>query len=70
MQTIGSSAASRRSVRPCRVAFVEFELTWAPHLLATTNYTYRERHGEAIYRFKDGMLPKKEAFVGERHWWA
>ena len=70
MQTIGSSAASRRSVRPCRVAFVEFELTSAPHLHATTNYTYRERHGEAIYRFKDGMLPKKEAFVGERHWWA
>jgi len=52
------------------VAFVEFELTSAPHLHATTNYTYRERHGEAIYRFKDGMLPKKEAFVGERHWWA
>ena len=21
------------------------------------DYTYRERHGEAIYRFKDGMLP-------------
>ena len=40
-----------------RVAIVEFELAWAPHLLATMDYTYRERHGEAIYRFKDGMLP-------------
>jgi hypothetical protein len=41
------------------------ELAWAPHLLSTMDYTYRERHGEAIYRFKgpalarvgDGMLP-------------
>src|SRR5579872_425984 len=39
------------------LAIVEFELAWAPHLLATMDYTYRERHGEAIYRFKDGMLP-------------
>jgi hypothetical protein len=36
---------------------VEFELAWVPHLLSTMDYTYRERHGEAIYRFKDGMLP-------------
>ena len=28
---------------------VEFELAWAPHLLSTMDYTYRERHGEAIY---------------------
>jgi hypothetical protein len=43
---------------PClRVAIVEFELAWAPHLLSTMDYTYRERHGEAIYRFKDGTLP-------------
>jgi len=27
---------------------VEFELAWAPHLLSTMDYTYRERHGEAI----------------------
>jgi predicted TIM-barrel fold metal-dependent hydrolase len=40
-----------------RVAIVEFELAWAPHLLSTMDYTYRERHGEAIYRFRDGMLP-------------
>jgi hypothetical protein len=40
-----------------RVAIVEFELAWAPHLLSTMDYTYRERHGEAIYRFKNGMLP-------------
>ena len=39
------------------LAIVEFELAWAPHLLATMDYTYRERHGEAIYRFKDGMRP-------------
>jgi predicted TIM-barrel fold metal-dependent hydrolase len=39
------------------LAIVEFELAWAPHLLATMDYTYRERHGEALYRFKDGMRP-------------
>src|SRR5262252_3643028 len=39
------------------VAIVEFELSWAPHILASMNYTYRERHGEAIYRFKDSMKP-------------
>ena len=38
---------------PClTLAIVEFELAWAPHLLSTMDYTYRERHGEAIYRFK------------------
>jgi hypothetical protein len=31
------------------LAIVEFELAWAPHLLSTMEYTYRERHGEAIY---------------------
>jgi predicted TIM-barrel fold metal-dependent hydrolase len=40
-----------------RVAIVQLELAWASHLLSTMDYTYRERHGEAIYRFKDGMLP-------------
>src|SRR5215470_2206689 len=39
------------------VAIVEFELSWAPHILTSMDYTYRERHGEAIYRFKDGMKP-------------
>jgi predicted TIM-barrel fold metal-dependent hydrolase len=39
------------------LAIVEFELSWAPHLLDTMDYTYRERHEEAIYRFKDGMRP-------------
>ena len=34
---------------------VEFELAWALHLLSTMDYTYRERHGGAIYRFKHGM---------------
>jgi predicted TIM-barrel fold metal-dependent hydrolase len=39
------------------LAIVEFELAWAPHLLSAMDYTYRERHGEAIYRFRDGMRP-------------
>ena len=39
------------------VAVVEFELAWVPHVLSTMDYTYRERHGEAIYRFKDGTVP-------------
>ena len=39
------------------LAIVEFELAWVPHVLSTMDYTYRERHGEAIYRFKDGMIP-------------
>ncbi|MGE5269914.1 MAG: amidohydrolase family protein [Thiohalocapsa sp.] len=39
------------------LAIVEFELAWAPHLLSTMDYTYRERHGEAIYRFNNAMLP-------------
>ncbi len=40
-----------------RVAIVEFELSWAPHLISTMDYTYRERHDEAFYRFRDGMRP-------------
>ena len=39
------------------LAIVEFELSWAPHLLTTMDYTYRERHEEAIYRFQDGRRP-------------
>jgi predicted TIM-barrel fold metal-dependent hydrolase len=39
------------------LAVVEFELAWAPHLLATMDYTYRERHEEAIYRFKGDARP-------------
>jgi predicted TIM-barrel fold metal-dependent hydrolase len=39
------------------LAIVEFELAWAPHLLATMDYTYRERTGEAIYRFRNDMRP-------------
>ena len=41
-----------RSSSAPTLAIVEFELAWAPHLLFTIDYTYRERHGEAIYRFK------------------
>ena len=40
-----------------RLAIVEFELAWAPHLLASMDYTYRERHEEALHRFRDGMVP-------------
>jgi predicted TIM-barrel fold metal-dependent hydrolase len=40
-----------------KLAIVEFELAWAPHLLATMDYTYRERHEEAIHRFRGGMRP-------------
>jgi predicted TIM-barrel fold metal-dependent hydrolase len=39
------------------LAIVEFELAWAPHVLAAMDYTYRERHEEAICRFKDGRRP-------------
>jgi predicted TIM-barrel fold metal-dependent hydrolase len=39
------------------LAIVEFELAWAPHLLTAMDYTYRERHEEAIYRFKDDRRP-------------
>ena len=39
------------------LAIVEFELAWAPNVLTSMDYTYRERHCEALYRFKDGMLP-------------
>jgi predicted TIM-barrel fold metal-dependent hydrolase len=39
------------------LAIVEFELAWAPHILSTMDYTYRERHEEAIVRFRDGMRP-------------
>ena len=41
------------------VAIVEFELAWVPHVLSTMDYTYRERHGEAIYRFKDAHAPER-----------
>jgi predicted TIM-barrel fold metal-dependent hydrolase len=40
-----------------QVVIVEFELAWVPYLLNTMDYTYRERHEEASYRFKDGMRP-------------
>jgi hypothetical protein len=39
------------------LAIVEFKLSWAPNVLTSMDYTYRERHGEALYRFKD--LPSR-----------
>src|SRR5207245_5439391 len=39
------------------LAIVELALSWAPLLLGTMDYTYRERHEEAIYRFKGDMRP-------------
>jgi hypothetical protein len=32
-----------------KLAIVEFEPAWVPHLLASMDYTYRERHEEALY---------------------
>jgi hypothetical protein len=46
------------------LAFVEFELAWAPNVL-TMGYTYRERHGEAIYRFK-GLPSRKRGTACSR----
>jgi predicted TIM-barrel fold metal-dependent hydrolase len=40
-----------------KVGIVEFELSWVPYVLSNMDYTYRERHEEASYRFKDGLLP-------------
>jgi predicted TIM-barrel fold metal-dependent hydrolase len=39
------------------LAIVEFELSWVPYVLTNMDYTYRERHAEASYRFKDQMVP-------------
>src|SRR6185503_13719410 len=46
------------------LAIVEFELSWAPNILAAMDYTYRERHEEAFHRFKDGATPSE---VFHRH---
>ena len=40
-----------------RLAIVEFELAWAPHVLSTMDYTYRERHEEAFHRFTGDARP-------------
>ena len=40
-----------------KLAVVEFELAWVPHLLGSMDYTYRERHEEATYRYKNDALP-------------
>lgn len=40
-----------------KLAIVEYELAWVPHMLGTMDYVYRERHEEASYRFKNDMLP-------------
>ncbi|MFT5173341.1 MAG: putative TIM-barrel fold metal-dependent hydrolase [Gammaproteobacteria bacterium] len=40
-----------------KLAIVEYELAWVPHLLATMDYGYRERHEEATYRFKNDLKP-------------
>jgi hypothetical protein len=33
--------------RRLTLAIVEFELSWAPNMLTSMDYTYREPHGEA-----------------------
>lgn len=40
-----------------KVAIVEFELSWAPYLLTSMDYTYVERQEEASYRFKNDLRP-------------
>ncbi len=40
-----------------KLAIVEFELSWVPYVLTNMDYTYRERHEEAAYRFKNQMKP-------------
>ena len=40
-----------------KLAIVEFELSWAPYLLTSMDYTYVERQEEASYRFKGGAVP-------------
>jgi len=32
---------------------------WAPHVLSTMDYTYRERHGEAFYRVQGRHAPER-----------
>jgi hypothetical protein len=38
----------------------------APHLLSTMHYTYRERHGEEIYRFKSVPSRRRGRHIPER----
>jgi hypothetical protein len=40
------------------LAIVEFELAWAPNVLTSIDYTYRERHGEALYPVQGPALAK------------
>ena len=40
-----------------QLAIVEYELAWVPHMLSTMDYVYRERHDEAMYRFKNDLKP-------------
>jgi predicted TIM-barrel fold metal-dependent hydrolase len=40
-----------------KLAIVEFELAWVPHVLSTMDYTYHERHEEALHRFKGDARP-------------
>ena len=40
-----------------QLAIVEFELAWAPYVMAAMDYTYKERHEEASYRFKTADKP-------------
>ena len=40
-----------------KLVIVEYEVAWAAHVINRMDYTYRERHEEADYRFKDGKAP-------------
>src|SRR5262249_56140155 len=39
------------------LAIVEFELSWAPNILASMDYTYPHRHEKPTYRFNGDILP-------------
>ncbi len=40
-----------------KLVIVEFEVSWVPYMLDSIDYTYRERHEEALYRFKGDARP-------------
>ena len=46
------------------LASVELELAWVPRLLSTMDYTYRERHGEAIYCPEAPLGPLRQHYTG------
>jgi predicted TIM-barrel fold metal-dependent hydrolase len=48
-----------------RVAVVEFELMWAPHLLSTMDYTYRERPRRGDLPVRGPLGPLRQPYTGK-----